>query len=92
MRVVSKIEKGYELVTKTCNLRLHIKGETLRHEHAFHIFEEIVQENYYTGRQHEFMGLTKPELDKNFAFLILTMEEARDIVLKERLTFNHEKL
>ena len=50
MRVINKIEKIYELASKTRNLRLHIKGETSRHEHAFHIFEDIVQENYYTGR------------------------------------------
>ena len=38
------------------------------------------------------MGLTKPEFDKNFAFLTLTTEEAQDIILMEWLTFNHEKL
>ena len=91
-RIIGKIEKGFELVTKAQNFRLHIKGETFRHEHAFHIFEEIVRESYSTGRQHEFIGLTKPELDKTFAFLTLTTEEARDIVLNEGLTFNHEKL
>ena len=90
--VIGKVEKGYELATKAHNLRLHLKGETLRHEHAFNIFETIVRESYYNGKQHEFMGLTKPELDKNFAFLTLTTEEARDIILKDGLTFNHEKL
>jgi hypothetical protein len=38
------------------------------------------------------MGLIKPEFNKNFAFLTLTTEEARDLVLKDGLTFNHEKL
>ena len=38
------------------------------------------------------MGLVKPELEKNFAFLTFITEEARDLVLKEGLTFNHEKL
>ena len=92
VKVIGKVEKGFELVTKARNLRLYIKGETLRHTHAFHIFEEIVRESYYTGRQHEFMGLTKPEFDKPFAFLTLTTEEARDTVIREGLTFNHEKL
>ena len=92
VKVIGKVEKGFELVTKARNLRLYIKGETLRHTHASHIFEEIVRESYYTGKQHEFMGLTKPEFDKTFAFLTLTTEEARDTVLKEGLTFNHEKL
>lgn len=67
-KVIDKVEKGYELVTKTRNLRLYLKGETLCHEHAFTIFKALVQESYYSGHQHEFMGLTKPELDKNFVF------------------------
>ena len=79
-------------MSKARNLRLYIKGETLRHTHASQVFEEIVRESYYTGRQHEFMGLTKPKFDKNFAFLTLTTEEARDLVINEGLTFNHEKL
>ena len=91
-RVIGKVEKGFELMTNARNLRLYIKGETLRQEHASHIFEEIVRESYYAGRQHEFMGLTKPELDKTFAFLTLTTEEARDVVLNEGLIFKHEKL
>ena len=41
-RVTGKLEKGYELVTKARNLRLHLKGETLRHEHAYTIFESLV--------------------------------------------------
>ena len=91
-RVIGKVEKGFELTSKARNLRLHIRGETLRHTQASQVFEEIVRESYYTGRQHEFMGLTKPELDKTFAFLTLTTEDARDLVLNEGLTFNHEKL
>ena len=91
-RVIGKVEKGYELATKARNLRLHLKGDSLRHEHNFDILEAIVRENYYNGKQHEFMGLAKPEIGKNFAFLTLTTEEARDQVLKEGLTFKHEKL
>jgi hypothetical protein len=91
-KVIGKIEKGYELVTKARNLRLHLKGETLRYEQAFTIFESLVQESYYNGHQHEFMGLTKPELDKIFAFVTFTTEEARDTVLKDGLIYNNEKL
>ena len=90
--VIGKVEKRFELATKASNLRLHLKGESLRHEHAFNVFEALVRESYYTGSQLEFMGLTKPELDKNFAFLTLTTEDARDLILKDGLTFNHEKL
>ena len=55
-KVIGKIEKRYELVTKARNLRLHLKGETLCHTQAFTIFESLIQENYYSGYQHEFMG------------------------------------
>jgi len=47
--------------------------------------------SYYTGKQHEFMGLTKPELDKTFVFLTLTTKAARDLILKDGLPFNHER-
>ena len=30
--VIGKVEKGFELATKASNLRLHLKGETLRHK------------------------------------------------------------
>ena len=90
--IIGKIEKGYDLVTKARNFRLHLKGESLRHEKAFNIFEALVQKNYYSGKQHEFMGLTKPELDENFALFTLTTEEARDIMLKDKFVFNHKKL
>ena len=90
-KVIGKVEKGFELATKARNLRLHLKGETLRHEHAVTIFSTIVQESYYSGLQHEFMGLTKPDLDKNFSFLTLTTEEARDLVFKQGLTYKKKK-
>ena len=38
------------------------------------------------------MGLTKPELEKKFAFLTLATEEVRNVVLIEGLTYNNEKL
>lgn len=62
----------YELVTKARNLRLHLKGETLRHAHASTIFESLVHESYYSDQQHEFMSFAKPELGENFAFLTFT--------------------
>ena len=90
--VIGKVEKKFELATKASNLRLHLKGESLLHEHTFNIFEALIRESYYTGRQLEFMGLTKLELDKFFVFLTLTKEDAKDLILKDGLTFNHEKL
>ena len=92
VKTIKKVEKGYELVTKARNLRLYLKGETLRHELASTIFKSIVHESYYNGAQLEFMGLSKPVLDKDFVFLTLTMEEARDAILKEGLAYSNEKL
>ena len=92
IKTIGKVEKGFELVTKARNLRIHLKGETLRHELASTIFDSLVRESYYNGLQHEFMGLTKPELEKKFAFLTLATEEVRNVVLIEGLTYNNEKL
>ena len=92
VRTIGKVEKGYELASKARSLRLHLKGEKLCYEHACTIFEFLVQESYYNGHQHEFMGLAKPELEKNFAFLTLTTEDTRDIVLREGLVYNNERL
>lgn len=86
------VKKKYELATKARNFRLHLKGKSLCHECEFEIFQTIVRENYYAGKQHEFMGLAKSELDKFFAFLTLTAEETKDLVLKEWLNFNYEVL
>lgn len=91
-KIINKVDKGYELVTKAGSLRLHLKEETLRHEHTFTIFKILVHESYYIGKQHEFMGLIKPKVDKNFTFLTLTTEEAKDSVLNDIIIFNHEKL
>ena len=38
VKTIGKVEKGYKQVTKARNLRLHLKGETLRHELASTIF------------------------------------------------------
>ena len=90
--VIGKVEKSYELATKAQNLWLHLKGESIRHKHAFDILETIVRESYYAKKQHEFMGLTKPEIDKNFAILTLTTKKTRDLVLKEGIIINYKRL
>lgn len=43
--------------------------KSLRYEHAFNIIEALVWKSYYTGKQNEFMGLTNPNLDKDFTFV-----------------------
>ena len=92
VKCIGKVEKGYELVTKARHLRLHLKGETLRHELASTIFDSLVKESYYNRHQHEFMGLTKPELEFFFVFLTFATVEARGIILKDGLTYNNARL
>ena len=41
VKTIGKVEKCFELVTKARNLRIHLKGETLRHECASIIFFPI---------------------------------------------------
>ena len=90
-KVIGKVGKEYKLFTKAHNLQLHLKGETLYQEHSFTIFEVLIGENYYTRRQHEFMGLTKQKLDKNFAFFTLITEETKDIVLKDMIHLQQQE-
>lgn len=87
--VIGKIQKGYELVPKTRDIRIHIEEETLCHEHAFNIFKTLVWENYYDGKQHKFMGISKSELDKDFAFLTLTKKKTNDTVFEYEHAYNH---
>ena len=91
-KVIAKVEKGFELATKARNLRLHIKGNTLRDDAAHVIFKELVRERYYAGKQLEFLTLTKPDPEKDFAFLTLATEEARDAILEGGLKYKYEKL
>ena len=46
-RVMGKVEKGFELVTKVGNLRLYIKGDTLRDHSAHIISNTLVHKSYY---------------------------------------------
>ena len=91
-KIIGKVEKDFELATKARNLRLRIKGDTLQGQPAHDIFKSIVRESYYAGGPHEFLTLTKPDTEKDFAFLTLTTEEARDAILKGKIKFNHENL
>lgn len=88
----SKGKKKKILITRAHNLKVHLKGETLCNNHVSSIYKTFVFKSYYEGKQHEFMGLSKLEFDKDFAFLIMTTEKTRDAILKDILTYNHERL
>ena len=91
-RIIGKVEKGFELITKAKNMRLHLKGATLRGSTAIDILRTLMSESYYEGREVEILSLTKMDEEKDFAFITLTTEEARDDILSNGLTYRSEKL
>ena len=91
-RIIGKVEKGFELITKARNMRLHLKGEALRDHTAVDVLRSIMSDSYYDGREIEILSLTKSDTDKDFAFITLTTEEARKDILTNGLTYHSERL
>ena len=91
-RIIGKVEKGFELITKAKNMRLHLKGASLKGSTAVDILRTIISESYYEGREVEILALTKSDEVKDFAFLTLTTEEAKEDVLTNGLIYRSEKL
>ena len=91
-KIIGKVEKGFELITKAKNMRLHLKGEALRNNTALDILRSLMRDSYYDGREVEILSLTKSETEKDFAFITLTTEEAREDILNNGLTFHAERL
>ena len=91
-QVIGKVEKGFELITKAKNMRVHLKGDSLRNNKAIDILRTLMSEAYYEGREIEILSLTKPDEEKDFAFITLTTEEAREDVLNNGLTYRSERL
>jgi hypothetical protein len=91
-RIIGKIEKDFELITKARNMRLHLKGEVLRDHTAADIFRSIMRDSYYDGREIEIHSLTKSDGTKDFAFIMLTTEEVRKDILNNGLTYHNERL
>ena len=91
-QVIGKVEKSFELITKAKNMRLHLKGDTLRNNSVVDILKVIMAEAYYDGREVEILTLTKSEVEKDFAFITLTTEESRNDILTNGLTYRSERL
>ena len=91
-QVIGKVEKYFELITKARNMRLHLKGDTLRNNLAVDILRVIMAEAYYDGREVEILSLTKSEIEKDFAFITLTTEESRNNILANGLIYRSECL
>ena len=77
-RVIGKVEKGFELITKAKNTRLHLKRKTLHNNMAIDILRTLMRESYYDGREMETLSLTKLDEEKDLAFITLTTVESRD--------------
>ena len=92
VKVIGKVEKGFELITKARNMRLHLKGVSLRDNSAMDILRDLMRDFYYDGREIEILSLTKSDDDKDFAFITLTTEEAREDLLRNGLTYHSERL
>ena len=92
VKVIGKVEKGFELITKARNMRLHLKDESLRDNMAADILRDLMRDSYYHGREIEILSLTKSDTDKDFAFITLTTEEARDDILHNGLSYHSERL
>jgi hypothetical protein len=73
-------------------MRLHLKGSTLRNIMATDILRNLMRNFYYDGREIEILSLTKSDTDKDFAFITLTTEEARNDILTNGLTYHSERL
>ena len=86
-KVIGKVEKDFELITKAKNMRLHLKGEALRNHTALDILRSLMKDAYYDRREVEILSLTKSEAERDFAFITLTTEEAREDILNNSLTF-----
>ena len=90
--IINKVEKGFELITKVKNMRLHLKGETIHNHEAVDILRTLMRYAYYDGREIEILSLTKSDTERDFAFTTLITEEAREDVLRNGLTYHSERL
>lgn len=65
-KIVGKMEKELDLSSlKQRNLHLHLKGDTLHDTAAHALFNTIVRDSYYEGKELKFLALTKLELTKD---------------------------
>lgn len=91
-QLIGKVKKDLELITKIWNMHLHLKGDTLCDNTTHSILKTPMQDCYYEGRQ---SGDTFPHQDgrhKEFAFIMLTMEETQYELPTNGLAHSSNKL
>ena len=69
IKVIGKVGKEFEPITKAYNMRLHPRGVSLRDNSAMDIIRDLMRDFYYDGREIEILSLTKSDVDKDFAFI-----------------------
>jgi hypothetical protein len=92
VKVIGKVEKEFELITKARNMRLHLKGASFRDNSAMDILKDLMRDFYYDGWEIDILSLTKSDDAKDFAFITLTTEDARENLLRNGLTYHSERL
>ena len=71
---------------------LHLKGDSLRNNSAMDILRDLMRDFYYDSREVEILSLTKFKDDKDFAFITLITEDAREDILRNDLFYHSERL
>ena len=90
--IIGKVEKDFELVTKARNMRFHLKGEALWNNSAIDILCTLMHNFYHDGWEVEILSLTKADIDRDFAFITLTTEEAKLDLLNNGIVYHSERL
>lgn len=90
--VIGKVKKWFEFITKAKNMRLRLKGTSLRGSTTIDVFRTVMTESYYEGREVEILSLIQMDEEKDFAFVTRTTEEARDEIFNNGLTYRSKKL
>ena len=91
-KIIGKVEKGFQLITKAKNMRLHLKGKALQNNTALDILRALMRDSCSHSREVEILSLTKMDAKKDFAFITLTTKESRDELLNKSLTYHSERL
>jgi hypothetical protein len=71
-KIIGKVKKDFELITKVKNMRLHPKGEAICNNTTLDILRNLIQRSYYDGRDIKILSLTKADVRKDFVFITLT--------------------
>lgn len=90
--IIHKVDEDFELVTNAKNMRFHFKGNTHGNNTTIGIFRTLRHESYYNGREVIILPFIKSDVENNFAFVTDTMNEFRENIFNNGLTYHSEYL